>query len=294
MKKIITTTMKNCHVPLNVNDTVVASIPESESFLRVIKIPVMSEIEINESVQWEVAQHIPFGLEHVYIDWEWIGERSRQKDGEQEVLVGATEKKVVDPLYQLLQSLNLDVAALELEGQAIVRALISKELMQTEGLLIVDLGGATTNIIIHDRGTTRFTASLRKGEFQLIKVLTPEEAEPITGAPKAINPDHLESITTKLQPGLDEIVVVVRGIVDFYTSQNKSHAINSVLLTGGGSRLAGLDKAFLRHFDNIHVQQGNPWVNILPPNKQATPPLSPFESVHYSTALGLALRPVIR
>lgn len=296
MRQIVQEAFAQCNLSGRTADTVVASIPETESFLRVIEIPKMDESEVTEAVQWEVAQHIPFGLENVYIDWQYVP----RDDGEegagdrQEVLVGAAEKRVIDPLFSLLRSLDFDVGAFELESQAIVRALISPELRQRKGLLIVDLGGSATNVAVHDRGTVRFTASLQKGTDELHNVLTPEEAAAVTGAPKETIEADADAIAQKLQPNFDRLVVEVHGVVEFYTGLDSRHQVNEILLTGGGSNLPGLDHAFLRHFDDVHVQRGNPWVNILPSGKDIALPMSIQQSVHFSTALGLALRPVLR
>lgn len=294
MRQVIEAALHQCSISNRTNDTIVASIPETESFLRVIEIPKMDESEVTEAVQWEVAQHIPFGLENVYIDWQPVFSGTGTATDRQEVLVGAAEKRVVDPLFTLLTDIGLDIGAFELESQAIVRALISPELRDKKGLLIVDLGGSATNVVIHDHGTVRFTASLQKGARDFHGALLPDEAKAVTGPPKEKIPADTAVIAQKLQPSFDGLVVEVHGVVEFYTGLDSSHQVNEILLTGGGSNLPGLDQAFLRHFDNVHVQRGNPWVNILPSGKDIDLPMSIQESVHYATALGLALRSVLR
>ena len=293
MQKQLITALGKCKIGPRTNDTVVASISETESFLRVIDVPQMDDSEISEAVQWEVAQHIPFGLENVYIDWQPVLGKS-QVEGRIEVLVGAAEKRVVDPLVDLLFALNLDVAALELESQAIIRALISLELREAAGVLVVDLGGVSTNVVIHEHGTTRFTASLHKGARELLMVLSEEERMLIVGQPKRMAKAASDSIGKKLAAGLEELIMEVRGIVEFYTGLGKEHTIQEILLTGGGSNLPGLDKTVINNFEKVHVQHGDPWVNLLEPGKSAQPPMSLADSVHYSTAIGLALRDVIK
>lgn len=294
MRQVILDALQQCSIQPGVQDTVVASIPEAESFLRVIDVPRMDESEISEAIQWEVAQHIPFGLENVYLDWQTITREGGGHTDRQEVLVGAAEKRVVDPLHALFTSLNLDVAALELESQAIVRALISAELKQRKGLLLVDLGSSSTNVVIHDRGTVRFTASLQKGAQALYGVLSAQEVAAITGPPKEVVAADAATLSQKMQPSFDSLVIEVHGVVEFYTGLSTENEVNEILLTGGGSNLPGLDQAFLRHFDDVHVQRGNPWVTIMAAGKPAQPLMNVQESVHYSTAIGLALRHVLR
>jgi len=294
MRKVILDSLQQCSIPMSVRDTVIASIPETESFLRVIEIPHMDESEISEAVQWEVAQHIPFGLENVYLDWQMVRNKPRPGSDRLEVLVGAAEKRVVDPLHKLLASVGLDVGALELESQAIVRALISPELREKRGLLVVDLGASATNVVVHDRGTVRFTASLQKGARELYGPLDAAEREAITGRPKEVTAAAAAALAQKLQVGMDSLVIEVHGVVEFYTGLDADNQVNEILLTGGGANLPGLDAAFLRHFDNVHVQRGNPWVNVIALGKKIQSPINIQESVHYATAIGLALRQVLR
>lgn len=291
LKKLLISLFKQCHLSLDNNDVVVSSIPETQSFLRVIEVPIMDESEIEEAVQWEVSQHIPFGLENVYIDWQPVTSGHKAQSGRQEVLVGAAQKKVVDPLLKVLQDLGFDLAALELESQALVRALISEELRSKRGLLIIDLGGTGTNVIIHDHGAMRFTASLQYGADKLMMELSQEDQNSLA-VPRVEKLDNISSerIAKRMHSAQEELVTEIRGVVDFYNNIETNHEVKEILLTGGGSNLPGLEKVFLQYFDNVHVQRGNPWVNMLATNKQKKTPLRVNESVHFATAIGLALR----
>lgn len=292
MQRVVAQALHHCNIARDIDDVVVASIPETQSFLRVIEIPLMDESEIAEAVKWEVAQHIPFGLENVYIDWQAVTKGHRAAHGRREVLVGAAEKKVVDPLVRVLAALKLDVAALELESQAIVRVLVARGQRGRSGLLVVDLGGSATNVIIHDHGTTRFTASLQRGAFDVLSSLTPEERNTVTGPPKRASETQPAQLASKLKAPLEQLVIEVQGIVEFYNGIDTEHEVKEILLTGGGANFPGLDTIFLKYFDNVHVHRGNPWVNLLPVRRETQPPLSLQESVHFSTALGLAFREV--
>jgi type IV pilus assembly protein PilM len=292
--EVVRRALTACRLGNVIQDVVVASIPEIQSFLRVVEIPVMVKEEISEAVQWEVAKNIPFGLENVYIDWQPLHDGHAANVGRMEVLVGAAQKKVVDPLYEVLRSLDLDVAACELESQAIVRSLMSQELRHRPGLLIIDLGASATNVIIHDHGAMRFTASLDKGTDNMMSVLPASDVKMLSGAPHEVHLQHIDSVASALRPVEEELAAEVRGIIDFYISSTTKHVLHEILLTGGGANLPGLDQAFLRFFDNVHIQRGNPWANILPPGKNVRPPLNLQESVLFSTALGLALRPALR
>lgn len=295
MGDILTRAFEACGVALGRKSSVVASIPENQSFLRVVELPQMPEDEVGEAVQWEVAKHIPFGLENVYVDWQPLVHGGHTPAaGKQEILVGAAQKKVVDPLYALFQALPLDVAAFELESQALTRALVTEDVRQKQGLLIVDLGGASTNVVIHDHGAIRFTASLQKGSDQMRDTLAPDEITLVNETPDAVPPEVATSVEGKLSGLYQELVMEVRGIVEFYNGIDQQHEVREIILTGGGSNFPGLGQAFLRVFDNVHVQRGNPWANLIArQHKERVTPLTIAQSTRYITALGLALRGVL-
>lgn len=294
VRQAITKAFQECGVGKDLREPVIASIPETQSFLRVVEVPAMAEDEVGEAVQWEVAQHIPFGLENVYIDWEPIfAEGHAPVRGHTEILVGAAQKKVVDPFYDIFRELSLDIAAFELESQALVRSLISEDLKHRQGMLLVDLGGASTNVVIHDHGTIRFTASLQKGSDRIRDTLATEEIQMINQTPDSIPPAMAQSIAGKLTGMYQELVHEVNGIVEFYNGIDMQHEVREIILTGGGSNFPGLGQAFLRVFSNVHVQRGNPWASVLAWQGNHKAPMSLGKAVRFATALGLALRPIL-
>lgn len=294
MAEEIAAIFASCRISLKTKDSVVASIPETQSFLRVVEIPSMSEDEIHEAVRWEIAQHIPFGLENVYVDWQpSVSNGHGVKEGHMEVEVGAAQKRVVDPLYAAMNAVGLDVAAFELESQAIVRSLISRDLELKEGILIIDLGSTATNVVVHDYGAIRFTASLPQGVVQLLQDVTPQDGklimEHLSGLPK----DLSDRVEERISLSADALVRDILGIVQFYNTNDGKHEVKEIVLTGGGSNLPGLDVVFLKYFTDVRIQRGNPWVNILTGKNATKPPMNIQESVRYSTAIGLALRNTI-
>lgn len=296
LKQAVSKVLLQCRIKPKKRETVIASIPETQSFLRVVEIPLMAEDEIDEAVQWEVAQHIPFSLDNVYIDWQPVYEPAAVSNlhtvspGKIEVLVGVAQKRVIDPLYAMLCTLPLEVAVFELESQAIVRALISPELRYKQGLLIVDIGASATNVVVHDHGTVRFTASLQRGALDLLTGMDTAQRQHMLETP----PEQLkvpEQMAPQFRPAQEALVVEIHGVVEFYNNIDSQHTVHEIILTGGGSNLPGLDQAFLQYFDNVVIQRGNPWV-LVRGSKHGAPqqPMNIQESVHYTTAVGLALR----
>lgn len=272
---------------------VVASIPEIQSFVSIVEVPRMSRREMDEAVQWAAQQHLPFDLDRVYLDWQPLASTT---EGKMQVLVGAAQREVVDPLLSVLDSLNLTPVALELEAQSIVRSLLPSEARDIEGVLIIDLGAVSTNIIYFDRGAMRFTTSMLEGGDVLTAALA-----------RALGVSLEEAVEKKALVGVsataaDQAVAVplraaTRGLVERagqvardIVRQVGGSGLRAILLGGGAANLPGITEVFAEVLPGVPVQLGNPWTNLLPTGRENEAPLSNEDAAHFATALGLALR----
>src|SRR5579864_5481506 len=79
---------------------VVASIPESKAFVRVIQIPKLLEEQADAEVNLEAEQYIPIPMNQAYLDWQILGDAA---DGKMDVLVAAAPKDYIDLLIKSLK-----------------------------------------------------------------------------------------------------------------------------------------------------------------------------------------------
>lgn len=279
-------------------DMVVASIPESQSFVRVLDVPNIPNNEMDEAVQWAVRQHIPFDLERVYLDWQALPASQLPKGGRREVLVGAAQRDVVDPLLKALDGANLKVVALELEAQAIVRSLLPRDSSDVRGVLIIDLGATSTNVIYFNLGTLRFTASVQLGGDDLTQQLAnalqirPDiaaEKKTVIGAENQGGENA--TVAMALRGAALNLLQRVEKVVREMTAQSQAdQAVRAILLSGGTANLPGIKEVVAEVFPGVPVQLGNPWTNILVEAGEQSAPLSPADASHFVTSFGLALR----
>ncbi|MBI1833603.1 MAG: type IV pilus assembly protein PilM [Candidatus Andersenbacteria bacterium] len=273
--------------------SVIASIPEVRSFVRVLELPAMAEEELDEAIKWAVRQHIPFDLERMYIDWEPVGEPDLS--GRRQVLVGAAQRDVVNPLLEVLEAAGLRVTALELEAQAIVRSLLPLDRRGVQGVLIVDLGATTTNIIYVNAGSLRFSTSIEVGgdtlTWQLAGSLHLQPA--VADEKKAeigLRQQQDQDVATALRIATLELARKVEKVVrEVGTQEGSQQAVREILLAGGAANLPGIIEIFAEIFPGIPIQMGNPWTNLVREEEKSFQ-MSPQDASHFATALGLALR----
>jgi len=279
---------------------VIVSLPEEEAFLQVIQVPKMAAEEAKKAVFFEAENYIPLPVEKVYLDSQIIPPIVDHLD-HLDVLIAALPKETVDSYLSLVKKAGLEPLALEIESQAISRALVTNE-MSREPLLLIDLGATRTSFIVFSGHSLRFTSSRPISGKHLTEIIAQtfkidlKKAEEIKvtygieGNGKGIK--ILEALT----PSLFELVKEIKQCLVYHqTHAAHEHLppngkkIARVILCGGGANLRGLSE-FLSLQLNLSVELGNPWANILPNHLKEVPRLSYQESLRYTTALGLALR----
>lgn len=291
--------MANCSpVPLEGRD-VVASIPEVQSFVRVLEIPAMSASEMDEAVQWAVRRHIPFDLDRVYIDWEALDIASTTPQNKL-VLVGAAQRDVIDPLLAVLDNLGLNVIALELEAQAVMRCLLpgrSQDAKSVRGVLVIDLGATSTNVVLFDQGAMRFTTNVQFGGDDLTRQLA-KELKLKAGAAIEMKEQigvGFDQTDKKVAEALRNATLnlahmIERAVQEMTVQLPPEQRVRVILITGGGANLVGIRELFGSVFTGIPVQLGNPWTNLQPAGKKSGLNISVGDAMHFTTAIGLALR----
>ena len=218
--------------------------------VREIALPAMPEKELRQSLGFQVQEFIPMPVDEAVLDYHLIEEL--EVDGRQmlRLLLVAAQKAMVDTLVTSATNAKLEPMGLDLVPFAMVRAVgasgAGMELDRTGGEAVVDVGAHVTNIVVHEAGETRFVRippsggrditvaiargltvedevaeRLKRGEMVEDSAATPEQA--------------LEVAMQRATQFVDEI----RSSLEFYTAQTQGARIERVLISGGGSKLAG-------------------------------------------------------
>ncbi len=284
------------------NKYVVASLPEERSFLQVIQMPKLSEEEIARSIHYEVENYIPLSIDDVYFDFQLIKAMKPNID-HVDILINAIPREIIDPYVRCIKKAGLIPLALEIESQAIARALISENVSDTP-ILIVDIGENKTSFIMFSRTSLRFTFSFPFSSRKITESIAEkvntdiETAENIKrkySLQKGVQDLESKDVLDAITENLIELTQEIKNHLEFY----KTHAahehlpestgeVGKIILCGGGSNLRGI-KEFVQEKVGVITEIGNPWINassII--SKKGT--LSLEKSLGLSTAIGLALR----
>ncbi len=284
-------------LPINTKYCVV-SLPETESFVRVIQLPKMKSNELKEAVRWELENEIPLPIDQVYFDWQIVEPFGVSAD-HYDILTGALSRSLVDPYLEVFKEAGLRPLVFEIESVATSRALIKDEFVP-QPVMIIDIGARRTSFIIFAGRTIHFTASSPISNEYLVKEIA-KHLDVSLGRAKELKFEagfekdrEGEKVFQSLLPSMNELVNQIEKYIDFFRThglggQSETRDISKILLCGGGANLSGLP-SFLSGALNLPVEVGNPWVNILEPAPESIPELSYEQSISYTTVLGLALR----
>lgn len=245
------------------NVKVIASLPESKTFIHLFELDKNLKPEELEKAVYEQAQKIiPLSPMESYWDF-YISDSSHQN--RQKVLYAGTFKELVDEYLEVFSMAGIEPVVFDLESASLGRALIPvrdyfSKLRQKEGLnessLIIDMGARTSNISIfnHD-GILSLSITIPTGGNDFTKAIAKKEI-------------------------IDQIKETVKNYEEQFGEN-----INKVILTGGSSLLPKLDEFFSVNLDK-KVFIGDPLRNI----NSGRPLAKNMPTAIFANVVGLALR----
>lgn len=283
---------------------VIASLPEEKSFLRVIRMPKMTESDLNSAIPYEAENYIPMPIKEVYLDFQIISPAQNQLKY-LDILIAAIPKEIVDSYLFCFKKAGLQPLSFEIESTAISRALIKDE-TAPYSVLMIDLGATRTGFIIFAGKSLKITSSIFISGQNFTEIISKNLNVAFNVAEElkircGLNKKKEEGkIFKALTPAIIEMVQQIKKHITYYESHNSvfglpfdGKKIEKILLCGGGANLIGLSE-FLSSELKIPTEIGNPWINIMPQFEEKNSLLSFRDSLEYTTALGLAIKGVKR
>lgn len=274
----------------------VASIPAFLTFTTVLKLPYLSEKDLAKAIPFEARKYVPIPINDVILDWSIINIGEIQKAGtsgaypDVEVFLAAVPKDEATRYRDVLVNAGLQVKALELENIALIRALVGND---QSPVIIVNIGGRSTSILIVDKGFERVSHNFEIGGFEITRTLAKslnvglEKAEKMQ---KEIGLSKKEGalLSNSIISLLDMMVFEARKTVNSYEEKTKSK-VAKVILTGGLSNMPGLVD-FFREKIGLEVSVGDSFARVQYPKEleNVIKDLSPALAV----AAGLAMREI--
>ena len=137
-------------------DYVKVSMPEEKAYLFAAKIPKVGDGEIKSAVESKIEENVPVPPGELIFDYRVVD--SSQSDI-LHVVVSNLPISVVDKYVEIVNLAGLTPLSLEIESQAIARALISPD--STDTVLIVNFGADKVGLYVASSRVIHFTSTIQ-------------------------------------------------------------------------------------------------------------------------------------
>ncbi|MBU1417151.1 MAG: pilus assembly protein PilM [Proteobacteria bacterium] len=260
-----------------------------------VNLAVMTEEELEEHIQSEAEQYIPFDIDDVYLDFQDL-KTNKEGSDRTDVMLVAAKKEIVDDYLEMLEGINLQPVIVDVDGFALENT-YEYNYPKDENVALVDIGATKMNINIISKGTSVVARDIVVGSRQLTEQIQNafdiefEEAE-------ALKLGHLPAEDKQQQ--IEEIfsttctqwVLEIKKAIDLYHANHADEQLTRLVLSGGGAKVAGLTD-FLSSETGLTVELFNPFANMTVNNKKIDPDYLNTIGPEMAIATGIAIRPSV-
>lgn len=208
----------------------------------------LTDSEMENQIEVEADQYIPYPLEEVALDFSVIGESEKVPD-KVDVLLAASRSENVYGRVDALELGGLETKVVDVEAYVTERSfrLLANQLPdQGEGqvIAVVDIGATNTSLSVMEDFNTIYTREQTFGGSQLTEEiqrrygLSYEEAgmaKKQGGLPDDYGPEVLE-------PFKEAIIQQVSRSLQFFYGSSQYGEVDHIVLAGGGSVIDGLEE----------------------------------------------------
>ena len=232
---------------------VVVGVANQKVIVRQVDLPWLPTKELKKALAFQVQDFIPMPVEQALLDFHPLSDFTNESGVRMlRVLLVAAARDMVGSALEAVQMAGLIPQIVDLTSFAVVRSLVQMDptgLDSGQSEALVDIGASVTNIVVHEGGVPRFVRILLMGGADITEALSErlgvsldqaEEIKQDVGMSPPSSADGSHPAGRTIETSAAAFVEEVRGSLDYFMSQPGATRITQVVLSGGGSRLAGL------------------------------------------------------
>lgn len=245
-------------------------------FPRFVRLPAVGREKLLQMVQYEVEQNVPFPIDEIVWNHQFIGDDST---GEQCAMIVAAKIENVREITDCVVTAGLEPEIVDVAPMALYNCLRYNYANLNGCTVLLDIGARSTNLIfvedekIYSRcipvAGNAITQELSKSfqvSFQEAEAMKREQGFVSLGGVYASEDDRSDRISKVVRNVVTRLHAEISRSVNFYRSQQGGTAPVRVLLTGGSAVLPHLD-TFFREKLQVEVAHLNPFTNIAVGNR---------------------------
>ena len=265
--------------------------------IRKITVPMMTEAELNEQIQWEAEQHIPFDIKDVQVDYQVL--RRRPEASQMDLLLVAAKRDQIEDYAQLARNAKLKPVVCDIDSFTVQNLFeYSRGLPQDQTIVLINVGASLSSLNIVSNGASAFTREIANGgnviteeiQRQLSVPFDQAEAYKCGGDPSGPSGGMVpQQVVQIIDAVTDSIAAEIQRSLDFYMATSGEGEISRIYVTGGTANLAALGAAVQRRA-RVPVEAWAPTEKIFVEAREVDTTMLQRRAAQLAVALGLSLR----
>lgn len=220
---------------------VAVSIGGFSVIVKKIYVQKMDENKLQETIQFEAEQYIPFDISDVNLDFQILGENENNPN-QMSVFLVAAKKEMVNEYINLVQMAGLNPCIIDVEAFALQNIFEFNYDATNENIALIDIGASKTSLNILKGSSSLFMRDVSLGCGQINQKIVSlagcalDEAEQIKLGSKdeKISPEDLKEIVSSV---VSDWCAEIKRALDFFYSTYPDDVITKIMLSGGGANI---------------------------------------------------------
>jgi type IV pilus assembly protein PilM len=272
------------------------SVSGQSVIIRKISVPVMTAAELEEQIQWEAEQHIPFDIKDVQVDYQVL--RRRPDESQMDLLLVAAKRDQINDYAQLARDAKLKPIICDIDAFSVQNLFeVSRGLPTDRTIALINVGASLSSLNIISNGVSAFTREIANGgniiteEIQKQMGVPYDQAEAYKcgGAFAGDSTVIPEQVVPIIESVTDSIAAEIQRSLDFFLATSGEGEIANIFVAGGSANLAPLASSIQRRA-GVPVEIWSPTERILADAKEVNRDTLLARAAQLSVALGLSLR----
>lgn len=228
-------------------------------FTRFVKLPPVAADKVEQIVEFEARQNVPFPINEVSWDFEFV---SPADYGEREVVLVAMKSDALNEINDQVVASGVKTSGVDLAPTALYNAFRYSYPEVGETCVIIDLGARSTNLVFVEDGRM-FTRNILVGGAAVTGAVAKEfnlgfgdaEQQKVGQGFIALGgsvADHADAGIAELSKVIRNSMTRLHGevlrTINYYRSQQGGSAPQRIFLCGGGARLGYVAEFFQEKF----------------------------------------------
>ena len=246
--------------------------PGFQVFSKFVKLPSVEASKVNQIIQFEAQQNVPFPLDEVVWDYQILG---TTPNDELEILLVAIRNEVVESIFKIGEGAGLELQLVDVSSAALANS-YRFSYGDAEGcVILLDIGAKSSNLLFFEQGRV-FSRSINIGanaitqDFAAESKLDWDEAERLKieegfvslgGAYEEPDNPNQALISKIARQVMTRLHIQMNQTIQFYRGQQGGSPPEKLYLAGGASLLPYTAQFFAEKL-NIPVDYFNPFRNV--------------------------------